>query len=291
MTFFYIKLFSIRVFVFDGTKVKVVNKYIDSFSILPTNACREILRKYRLLFKPTESGILIIQERFGEELSSSQAIREIKDTIQFSFVMLLRDKHLLNNVKPYMEKNGGGVIPASLKPFFGRNRVLFFDNLDASKKIITDKFDSDCQQQLKMDANGKPLRDGSGNFQYEALKVVPLTVKGTASNNEVGEDDLASTVANKFAVSSDFSSFVVFAIDPKNTGEVPVNPPDDTSELPYYQLNSGAYELEKSVGSEQTKEVIYADNQLTNAQQLGIIDIYMNENTNSFDYEIKFETI
>lgn len=290
MVSFFNKIFSIKVCVFNNADSSVVEAFANSFNIVPTNSCKELLKSYNLLLKSTDNGIIVIQELVGETSGTARPRRDITSLTQFSFAIQLRKHELVNNIKPYVEKIGMEINPVVLDPFFGKNRTLFFDNLNASNEINITKVRSDCQKVVMLDTDNKPIRDSAGRFQFEAIDIVPLTFRNSSGNYGVDEEDLASTIPNFFVSLPEASIFAVSAVHPQNNSVIIPNPPDERSELPYYQLDNGAYKLNKTIAGTTTDEIIYANDQLINTNQFGIIDIFR-EDATPFDYEIKFEII
>lgn len=294
MTFFYKILFSIKICVQNADSTNAVASLPSAFRIAPTQACKETLRQFGLLFKSVDGGGLIIQELVGNNIANATPKKQITEITGFYFTIQLNDKNLLNRIRPYVNNPGTGVQPSPLAPFIGRARIVYFDNLDNNaNQMVETTIDSECQQQIRLDANGNPDRNASGNFQYNPVAVVPLTylAEPTTLNteNRVGINDLASTLPNRFTYFIELpDTREVFAIHPTHTTAITPNSPDNTSELPYFDVPIGAYKLVETINGNSTEEIVFGSNELVDTNGIGIIQILKN-NANTLSYEIKFK--
>lgn len=289
MIFFYDILFSVKVCVHDGENIR--DELHNNFQIVPSGQCRRLLRQFNLLFKPVSGGALILQEKVGTEENNAVAKRPIVQLTTFTFIIELKDKTLLGLLAPYVEEDNGQIVPVKLDPIpsFGKKQILYFDNLDDSNSIIVSLINSDCQKKIRFDANGDPVRDADGNFQYEAVQVAPLTQLAGQLDYGVTADDLGATMPNRF-VPADLSGLEVRPIRPGSSGALAPNPPDDTSERAYFQLADGAYTISQNNGAGTTENVVYANNELVNTGGIGIVRI-IKENQDPSFYEIKFNLV
>ena len=258
------------------------------FLIQPTSDCIDVLKQFKLLYKSVEGGGIVLQEKRGANRESVESKSPLTQNAKFRFTLKIKDPTLLSRIIPFVSGTNSNTQPVELPSILGNKAVLLFDNLDDANTIKTTTINSECQEQIILDTEGNPDRDANGDFQYEPVAVIPLS----SVNSGVTLDDLASTIPNRFNnIPENVTSFDIFPTQPGLPIDVPenLNPPDDTSAVPYYVLD-GAYRVEQTKDGSSTEEALFASNSLLNTTDLGVIQIFK-QNDTSINFEIKFNLL
>jgi len=300
MADFFDILFSIKICV-QQNKLKHREDLENFFEVEPTNACEEVFKQYGLRYKKLANGGLVIQEKRGENRANAKAIQTIDTLTLFTFQLYIKDKSLLSNLDPYVEKENivAGldiIVPTELEPAqpAGTRRIFYYDNLNDSNAIKTVQIDSKFKKEVKFNANNELIRESDGKSKIDVVKIIPISQAVTQSDYNTNEKDIASTLPNLF-VPEDAGNTKMFAISVGSTGEVNQNLPDDISPLPYYILEEGAYRLENTTTS--MKEIVFASSEVNRTDAIGVIQISLENDdstanpTTTLNYEILFNLI
>ena len=156
------------------------------FEIIPTRACRRLLEKYKLIFKPTPGGGIIVRE-FKLDDGNLVGTVPIKTYIPLSFYIKLSNPNLLDQTIPYKSEIQVARTDGELK--------LFFDSIDKEMGRNVDDEDSIVLSQETKVA----LVDFIGivNNRYpivgmnlERIEVLPMVPDAVVENVPILEDEI-----------------------------------------------------------------------------------------------------
>jgi len=227
-----------------------------TFVIVPSKECSNTLKKHNLIFKSTENGAMIISEKHIISESNCEAVWKLNQTKAFTFILVLKDLMLFPNISPY-SSNPEDKLP----DYYGKTRILYFDNLDMDNKI-----------------------DNLTNPTTKSLNI--------AKNETVGIEDLASVIPNKLAFrkTNGISQVNLKPVKPGSNQNLEFQLTDQKP-IANVSLETGAYELEL-IGSGKPKETIFVGSELSGSSVFGIIQIYKDQTIDyntSIQYEIHFK--
>lgn len=244
------------------------------FAVIPTTDCVQTLRRYGLIFKPLSPGAAIIAEKRFQPDGSKATLRPIRSLTSFSFILQLKEAALLNQVAPYVMRNGSGeIIPVELPSFSGRSRILYFNNLSASGQI-----DSDLEFI-------PPPEDVDFDLSSRKLSIQDM----------VSADDLASLAPNVFSLTEDPARVSLLQLQSiRPDGDTMLTEPITAQKRRVeVDVPSGAYRLIRT-GPGGGEERIYAGSQLLGGAVFGLIEIFKDDSINYgsvINYQIEFEKI
>lgn len=114
--------------------------YIPEFTLIPSAKTRSRFGRLGWYAKPFKGGLTVFAEKIVRADGTAFLKGKAKQNEAFEFFLKLTRPDILNKTAPFVKKENNKAIPNDdLPAFSGKNRLLYFDNLNAENIGTLDK--------------------------------------------------------------------------------------------------------------------------------------------------------